>query len=359
MSRPVKAVLSAQNLLHNLSVIRQQAPHAKIIAMVKANAYGHGLRSVSRRLESEVDLLGVASIDEALALRQTGIKTPVLLMEGVFTENELEEAARENFHVVFHNREQLQWLNNNSQKIHAWLKVDTGMGRLGFDLVEAEKIYQQLVQHPNVEKPVRIISHFACADEPEHLLNQRQIKLFEAFILRLETEYSLCNTAGIFTFPEQHYDFVRPGISLYGASPFDNKTGLDLGLKPVMTLQTKLIAVKKQSKGSFLGYGARFVCPEDMLVGVAACGYGDGYPRSAKDGTPVLLNGIRTQVLGRISMDMMAIDLRSCPAAKIDDPVILWGDGLPIEEVARFTDQVSYDLLTGMQNRVKFEWTDA
>jgi len=358
MSRPITAVLSTENLLHNLSVMRKKAPRAKIIAMVKANAYGHGLRSVSKRLESHVDLLGVASIDEALALRQAGVRTAIILMEGVFAPDELNVAAHENFHVVFHDVEQLQWLQNLSDtaQIEAWLKIDTGMGRLGFDSIEAEKIYQQLIQNPNIKSPVRILSHLACADDPANALNQQQIKEFKLLTEQLKTEFSLCNSAGILDFPDCHYDFVRPGITLYGASPFTHKTGIDLGLKPVMTLQTKLIAIKHKSKGSFLGYGARFACPKDMLVGVVACVYGDGYPRSAKDGTPVLVNNVRTQLSGQVSMDMMTVDLSQCPTAKVGDPVILWGTGLPIEEVAQFTHQVAYDLLTGMQNRVKFEW---
>lgn len=358
MSRPIKAVLSRRNLLHNVSLIRQQAPRAKLIAMVKANAYGHGLRSVSKRLESHVDLLGVASIDEALALRKVGVKTPILLMEGVFTPHEIKDAAHENCHVVFHEPQQLAWLQQSTQMIKAWLKVDTGMGRLGFSSQEAEATFNQMAQYHHITQPIRILSHFACADNPEHPLNQQQINLFNALRKQIKTEYSLCNSGGIFLFPQHHYDFVRPGISLYGASPFTNKTGLELGLQPVMTLKTKLIAVKQKTKGSFLGYGARFVCPEDMLIGVVAGGYGDGYPSSARDGTPILVNNIRSSLIGRVSMDLMTVDLRACPAAKAGDPIILWGDGLPIEKVAAYTNQSAYDLLTGMQNRVQFEWID-
>jgi alanine racemase len=358
MSRPITAILSNDNLLHNVSVIQKKAPHSKLIAMVKANAYGHGLRSVSRRLEKHINFLGVASIDEALALRQAGIQAPIILMEGVFVQEELIQAADQGFHVVFHDHEQLQWLNNITQPIaiHAWLKLDTGMGRLGFELDRAEKIYHQLVQHPHIQSPVRVMSHLACADEPQNPLNQQQIQVFQTFLQHVKSEVSLCNSAAIFTLPDCHHDFVRPGITLYGASPFGDKTGTELGLKPVMTLQTKLIAIKHKPKGSFLGYGARFACPEDMVVGVVACGYGDGYPRSAQDGTPVLVNNIRTTLIGQVSMDMMTVDLSLCPAAKVGDPVILWGTGLPVEEVARYSHQNAYDLLTGMQNRVRFEW---
>ena len=221
--------------------------------MVKANAYGHGLRSVSLRLESHVDMLGVASIDEALILRKIGIKLPIMLAEGAFEPNELLVASTEGFHVVFHEECQLGWLENLAcpLPLNAWLKIDSGMGRLGFKTENALKAYKALSGNAQVATPVRIMSHLACADEPTHPLNAIQIKAFKGFIgglsteYSLPTEYSLCNSAGVFAFPDCHYDFARPGIALYGASPLLNKTAADLNLKPVMTLQTSLIAVKK------------------------------------------------------------------------------------------------------------------
>lgn len=361
MSRTAVAILSTENLLHNLEVIKEQAPQSKVIGMVKANAYGHGLRSVSSRLEKHVDMLGVASIDEALILRKIGVQIPIMLAEGVFEPNELLVASTEGFHVVFHEEIQLQWLANLScpLPIQAWLKIDSGMGRLGFDIGKASDFYNQLSKNRQIAQPIRIMSHFACADEPSNPLNQKQIEAFNHFIQSVpgKSEYSFCNSAGIFQFPASHYNFVRPGIALYGASPFLDKSAAELNLKPVMTLQTSLIAIKTMPKGSPVGYGARFTCPEDLPVGIIAFGYGDGYPRTARDGTPILVNNTRCKLVGRVSMDMIAVDLRACPHAKVGDPVILWGNGLPIEEVAQFTDNVSYDLLTGVQNRVKFHWT--
>ena len=366
MSRSAIAILSTQNLLHNLAVVKATASHAKVIAMVKANAYGHGLRSVSSRLAAHVDILGVASIDEALALRKAGVTVPILLIEGVFEASELQVAATEGFQVVFHEKIQVDWLRhltNPVPKLTAWLKVDTGMGRLGFSLSEALHFYQQLFNSSQVDKPIRILSHFACADMPAHDLNAEQMARLKHFTQQLKgpkSPVSLCNSAGIFQFQDAHHDYVRPGIALYGASPFANTTGqdaADLGLKPVMTLQTQIIAIRRMAKGSPLGYGARYSCPEDMLVGVVAFGYGDGYPRTARDGTPVLVNQTQCALVGRVSMDMITVDLRPCPHAKIGDPVILWGDGLPVETVAKHTEQISYDLLTGVQNRVKFHWT--
>lgn len=359
MSRATTATLSTENLLHNLSVMQKTASPAQVMAMVKANAYGHGLRSVALRLENHVQSLGVASIDEAIALREAGVKAPITLVEGVFEPEELLIAAKQNFHVVFHEEGQLKWLQARRlpTPLHAWLKLDTGMGRLGFDREEAEKAYKQLSNCENVVQPVNILSHFACADAMEHPLNRIQIEAFQAFIHHLPGLKSLANSAGAFQFSQARYDLIRTGIALYGASPCEKISAREFGLKPVMTLQTRLIAVRHLKKGSSIGYGARFVCPENMPVGVAAIGYGDGYPRTAADGTPVLVNQTRCQIVGRVSMDMVTIDLRACPDAKTGDPVVLWGEALPIEEVATHTHHIAYNLLCGVQSRVKFHWT--
>ncbi len=359
MSRAALAILSTENLLHNLQIIKSHAPKSRIIAMIKANAYGHGLRSTALRLAKHVHSLGVASIDEALALRRVGIKIPITLMEGVFEADELLIAACENFQVVFHDQTQLQWLAKISLPLPltAWLKIDTGMGRLGFTLDQATHAYEQLSSHPQIQQPIGLMSHFACADEVEHRLNQVQIDSFAQFIQNKTGPKSLCNSAAIFAFAGQHYEVIRPGIALYGISPFMNVSATALGLKPVMTLQTRLIAIKRIQKNETIGYGARFTCPDDMLIGVIAMGYGDGYPRTAQDGTPVLVNGVRCQLVGRISMDMMTVDLQAYPKAQVNDPVVLWGDGLAVEDVARYTNQSPYDMLTAVQSRVKFHWT--
>ncbi len=364
MSRSAFAILSTENLLHNLKVIKDNAPYSKVIAMVKANAYGHGLRSVSLRLQKYVDMLGVASIDEALILRDIGIQIPIMLAEGVFEPSELLIASIKGFHVVFHEKIQLQWMKNLScpSPIQAWLKVDSGMGRLGFDINKAAIFYEQLSKNCQIEQPVRIMSHLACADEPANPLNQQQIDSFNRFVQvispKASTEYSLCNSAAIFRFPASHYNFIRPGIGLYGASPLLNKSAAELNLKPVMTLKTSIISIKTLPKGSSIGYGARFTCPEKMLIGIIALGYGDGYPRTLRDSAPILVNNSRCSLIGRVSMDTSTVDLKACPNARVGDLVTLWGTDLPIEEVAQFTtDNTSYDLLTGVQNRVKFHWT--
>lgn len=359
MARLAIATLSTDNLLHNIEVIKKQAPNSKIIAMIKANGYGHGLRSMALRLDDKVYSLGVASVDEALALRKVNIKLPITLMSGAFEADDLFVAACQNFHLIFHEKTQIEWLNNIKlpNKINIWIKIDTGMNRLGFNLDEAKEAYDILSNHPQIVQPIGIMSHFACSDEPENPLNEIQINNFKGFIKDLPGLKSFANSGAIFSFPENLYDVIRPGIAIYGISPFKNKTAQDLGLKPVMTLQTRLVSLSNVKKGETIGYGARFTCPEDMKIGVIAMGYGDGYPRSAKDGTPVLVNNKPCQLVGRVSMDMLTIDLRNCPEAKVGDSVILWGDGLPIEEVAKYTDNSPYDIICSVQQRVKFYWT--
>ncbi len=351
--------MSTANLIHNIKLIKKRAAKAKIIAAVKANAYGHGLKDAALRLEKYVDMLGVAFIDEAIFLRKNGIKIPIILLEGVVKKNDLKIAAKENFHVVFHHQSQIEFLQkkfNLEKPINAWLKVDTGMNRLGFDIKDAKYFYQKLLNDPKLAKPVRIMSHFACADIVTHPLNQKQIDLFKSLVDDIDTEFSLCNSAGIFNFPQNNYDFVRPGLAIYGASPLSGKTAADFDLKPVMTLKTSLISIKKVTKGSAIGYSGRYICKKDMLIGVGAIGYGDGYPKTARDGTPILVNNIKCQLIGSVSMDMITIDLTNCLNAKIGDKVTLWGDNLAVEEVAKHTDNVAYDLLTVVRERIKFSW---
>ena len=358
--RAAIAVLSTENLLHNVAVIKQRAPSSLIMAMIKANAYGHGLRSTALRLQHHVATFGVASIDEALALRAVGIKIPITLMQGVFEPDEYLVASCQQFHIVLHEYQQLAWLNQISflpSPLTIWLKIDTGMGRLGFQPTDVANIQEQLACNPFIKHPIGLMSHFACSEDYEHPLNQQQIATFKQCTQQLQQPKSLCNSAAIFHFPDQHYAMVRPGIALYGISPIAGISAHSLGLKPVMTLQTRLIAVRMVNKGTSLGYGARFICPEDMPVGVIAMGYGDGYPRTARNGTPVLVNGIRCPLVGRISMDMMTVDLRPHPHAQVNDQVTLWGQELPLEEVAPHTDSIPYDMLTAVQSRVKFHWT--
>lgn len=359
MARSAIAILSTENLLHNLSALKSAAPNSEVIAMIKANGYGHGLRSVAKRLDGKVNSLGVASIDEAVALRNVGIKVPITLMSGPFEHDDVLISSCQDFHLVIHEMYQIDWIRQIylPNKIFVWLKIDTGMGRLGFKIEQVPEIYRILSNCNNIQQPIGIMSHFACSENKDHLLNKTQLDQFNNFISSIPGKKSIANSGAIFNFPNAHHDMIRPGISLYGISPVENKTAAELGLKPVMTLQTRLVAISSREQGSSVGYGARYICPQEMRVGVIAMGYGDGYPRTAKDGTPVLVNNRRCKIVGRVSMDMATIDLRNCPDAKIGDPVILWGDGLPIEEVAAHTANIPYDIICGVQQRVKFYWT--
>jgi alanine racemase len=359
MGRSAIATLSTENLLHNVSVMRHRAPNALLMAMIKANAYGHGIRSVAIRLANVVNSFGVASLDEAMAIRQVGIKTPITLMEGVFEPNELLIASTQRFQVVFHDPIQLEWLKNIKLPlpIQAWLKVDSGMGRLGFDMQNADRAYQLLQDNSGIQKPIGIMSHLACADTQNHPLNLVQIKSFKEFSSNKIGQKSLLNSAGLIHFPEESCDLIRVGLSLYGISPIKKKSAKDLNLKPVMSLQTRLIAVREHVLGSHIGYGGEYVCSRNMLIGVIAMGYGDGYPRSTASETFVLVNDILCPIVGRISMDMITIDITLCPDAKVGDPVILWGEQLPIENVAAQAGRSVYELVTNVAQRVKFHWT--
>jgi alanine racemase len=354
MSRLLIAEISQANLVHNLNVIKNLVAPAKIIAMVKCNAYGHGLKSIAKIISPHVDVLGVGCIEEALEIRKADINSPILLVQGIYEPAEIHIAIQNNLDIVFNNQDQITWLDqelaqSNSQ-INCWIKVNTGMGRLGFEPDDAEKVYAYLSQHKNVNQPIRIMSHFACADNTEHSLNAIQSSTFKNFINNKNSEYSLCNSAAIFNYPDNHYDFVRPGIALYGVSPILNKTGLEFNLKPVLTLKTKLMSVQTRQQNTSIGYNARYVLDKPKLIGTIACGYGDGYPLTAKDGTPVLVNGHECPLIGRVSMDMLTVDLSNSPNAKVGDDVVLWGEGLPIEKVCSYTQSIVWNMLTGLHS---------
>ncbi|MEI6627862.1 MAG: alanine racemase [Alphaproteobacteria bacterium] len=359
MSRGAIAVLSSENLVHNIAQIKAAAPSKSIIAMVKANAYGHGIRSTAIRLDKHVDSLGVASIEEGLALRKAGVKSPIVLAEGVFEPDELLIAACQNFHVVFHDPTQLDWLKGLSLPLPlvSWLKVDSGLGRLGFSIIDAPHALNILKNCLYIKQPIGLMSHISCADSPDHSLNETQLKAFNKLANNWEGPISLANSATIFAFPQGHYDVIRPGLFMYGVSPFKGKKARDYGLKPVMTLQTRLISVRRRESGSFIGYGATYQCTEPTNIGIIAIGYGDGYLRALPPNTPVLVNGEKCHLVGRISMDMAALDLSQCKDAKVGDPVVLWGEGLPIEEIIEESPLIAYELLTGVQSRVNFHWT--
>jgi alanine racemase len=353
MSRPACALVDAGALRYNLQQVRRHARGARLMAVVKANGYGHGLVWVARALNGAADAFGVSSAEEGMQLREAGVAEPICLLEGFFTPDELPLLSRHHLEPVIHQDEQLKALAQASSalKFSVWLKIDTGMHRLGFLPERVPDVLQQLRRIPSVAN-VRLMSHFARADIASDPVTKSQIDSFLALTRNLGLEASLANSAGIFAWPQSHLDWVRPGIMLYGVSPMEQQNAVQLDLKPVMTLQTSLIAVHARRKGEAIGYGGDWRCPQDMPIGVAAIGYGDGYPRHATPGTPVLVNGRRVSLVSRISMDMITLDLRAQPQAKVGDPVVLWGQGLPIEEIAQSAGTIAYELLCHVTERI-------
>ena len=326
-----------------------------MVAAVKANAYGHGLLRVARALDA--DAFAVASIEEALVLREAGIDRPILLLEGVFEAAELPLCARHGLEIAVHHPEQARMLEmaRLERQVRVWLKIDTGMHRLGLEPGIVSAIFQRLRDCPSVCLDLGLMSHLARADERDCDYTLRQIHAFETATAGLPGVRSLANSAGILGWPQTHFDWVRPGIMLYGASPFVEGLAPEEGLRSVMSFHTRLISIKRLRRGEPVGYGGTWVCPEDLDVGVAAVGYGDGYPRHAPSGTPVLVDGREAALIGRVSMDMITVDLRQHPEARIGDPVLLWGEGLPVERIAGAAGTISYTLLCGVTERVRVE----
>ncbi|MEQ1637555.1 MAG: alanine racemase [Methylococcales bacterium] len=355
MTPPTYAVLNLDALQHNLAVVRQYAPKAKIMAVIKANAYGHGLLRVADKLPN-VDAFAVARVDEAVRLRFAGVTQRIAVLEGFACVEELALLLQHDIDAVIHCPEQLAILNAQSgvETLSVWLKQDSGMNRLGFKTPEEiVAAYQQLMACKVVRKPLNLMTHLASADNRADATTQQQISLFNNTISQLRGERSIANSAGILGWTEALTDWVRPGIMLYGVSPFAEQTGAQFGLKPVMSLHSHLIAVKDLAKGETIGYSGRWRCEKPTRYGVVAIGYGDGYPRYAKTGTPVLVNGQRVPLIGRVSMDMLTVDLADQPDAKPGDPVILWGEGLAVEEIALCSDTIPYTLLCGITQRVQ------
>jgi alanine racemase len=347
MSRPLIAVIDRDALHHNLNIARRAAPQARVLAVVKADAYGHGLVECARALAA-ADALAVACIEEALCLRTAGITQPIVLLEGFFEAAELPLLAQHRLHTVIHCFEQLRQWRASQLPIPIWLKVTTGMHRLGFRPEELPQVWAALADTP----PACLMTHLACADEFDNPATLAQLQCFTQLAQDFNGACSIANSAGILAWRQSHADWIRPGIMLYGASPFPGEIGAVHGLRPVMHLRSRLIRINHCRAGEAVGYGGTWVCPQDMRVGVVAAGYGDGYPRHAPVGTPVRVNGEEVPLIGRVSMDMLTVDLRRQPHAQIGDPVTLWGDGLPVEIIAKHADTIAYELLTAITPRV-------
>jgi alanine racemase len=352
--RPLVARIDSTALSHNLMVARRLAGPARVLAVVKANGYGHGLVRVAQALRA-ADGFAVLTLDEAATLRAQGFSHPIVLLEGFFHPDELPEIARRRLQPVIHRDDQIDALARlrGEHKIDCFLKLDTGMHRLGLAAKPWRAALERLKALPNVGQ-ITLMSHFARADEAEFGV-AAQLAAFNDAAQGLNQPASLANSAALLRYPEAVRDWARPGIMLYGAAPFADQTAADLGLLPAMHLESRLIAVQSVGKGEGIGYGHAFVAPRDLRVGVVACGYADGYPRHAPTGTPVRVAGHLTRTLGRVSMDMLHVDLTEAADAHVGSPVVLWGDGVPVESVAAAAGTISYELLTALAPRVRIE----
>jgi len=362
-----RALIRLGALKKNLRVIRDAAPDAKIMAVIKANAYGHGLQAVAHSIKS-ADAFAVARLPEAVSLHESGIDKPIVLLAGVLTATELQEALARGFEIVVHCIEQVDLLEAAaSGKTTVWLKIDTGMNRLGFLPDDAGDLVDRLRNCPAVEE-LRLMSHLASADELDNPVTRKQLALFREVVKKFDGAVSIANTPGALGWSDiadarqslgiSGDQWVRAGLALFGISPFAERCSDDLGLTPVMQFEARLIAVKPLREGARVGYKGRYQAQSDSVLGIISAGYGDGYSRHFKTGTPVLLNGRRVPLIGNVSMDMIAVDLGADATDKVGDIATLWGPGLPVEEVAPWAEAIPYELVCGVMNREASEIID-
>lgn len=355
MSRSATATIHLDALRANLARVRALAGKARVMAVVKADAYGHGLERCARAL-SDADAFGVASIADGLRLRAAGHRQRIVVLSGPDAPSDLAELRRLQLDAVIHHDSQLAMLeaDRSGPRLRVWLKLDTGMHRLGFSAGRARELHARLSALSSVDPDIVLMTHFASSDEFDNAQTARQTQRFLEATNGLPGERSLSNSAGLLGWPAARGDWVRVGGSLYGLSVAQGKTGADFGFAPAMTLCARLIAINRVKCGERIGYSATYQCPEDMPIGVVAIGYGDGYPRSAPTGTPISIDDAQAAIVGQVSMDLLTIDLRNAPSVRVGDAVTLWGPQLPVETIARHADTISYELTCGVTRRVLF-----
>jgi alanine racemase len=352
----IRAVIDTAALRCNLETIRARAPASKVMAVVKANAYGHGLIMTAVALP-QTDAFAVARLEEGVKLREAGITRPIVLLEGVFNAEQLLEAAVHRFEVVVHDPLQVALLEafRGSFRFTAWVKIDTGINRLGFRPEDFPGALARLRALATPVRELRVLTHLARADERDVAMTTEQVRRFHAATGALGLATSIGNSAGIFGWSDAAGDWVRPGLALYGVSPFADVRGAQLGLKPVMTLESAIIGLRRVPRGESVGYAAAWTAPRDSRIAILAGGYGDGMLRSLQDGSPVLVDGRRAPLVGRVSMDMIAVDVTDLPEPHVGTRCLLWGPGLPVEEVAAHAGTISYEMLCGVRQRVPHE----
>lgn len=339
---------------HNLSRVRELAPGCRVLAVIKANAYGHGIVTAARAL-ADADAFAVARLDEALVLREAGIGARIVLLEGVQDAGELALAAANALEPFVHHDGQIALLEAwRGEPLRVWLKIDSGMGRLGFRLPAAGAAAARLARCAGIAHPANLVTHLAEAEQRGNPLTRAQIDGFVQATAGLAGERSIANSAGLIGWPDAQADWVRPGIMLYGISPFADAIGADLGLRPVMTFETCVIAIKDVAAGDRIGYGGTWTAKRRARIAIAAAGYGDGYPRAAPNGAPIRVNGMPAAIAGRVSMDMLAIDVSDVLQVAVGDPVQLWGPAVPVEHVAAAAGTIGYELTCRVSQRVPF-----
>ncbi len=368
MTRLIRAVIDTTALRNNLKVLRAAAGGAKVMAVVKANAYGHGVVPVAQALV-DADSFAVARLEEGVTLRAAGISAPIVLLEGVPDTEQLAEAVQHRFELVIHDASQLAMLESSRAALCAplWLKIDTGMNRLGFRPEAFADAWRRLRALRPQPPELRALTHLARADERESPMTREQVARFHSALAsaglhagvaaagKERVITSIGNSAGTLGWAEARGDWVRPGVSLYGASPFPGESPAKFGLQSVMTFETTVIAVRRVLRGEVVGYGSTWSAARDSTVAILAAGYGDGLLRSLRNGTPVLIRGARAALVGRVSMDMIAVDVSDVPGVVVGDKAILWGAGLPVEEIAEHAGTIAYELLCGVRQRVPIE----
>lgn len=352
MSRPAEALINLSALRHNYLLAAQQSD-ARAIAVVKANAYGHGAVEVARALADLAPAFAVAAIEEAQELRRAGITQPILLLEGPFSPDELALAAEQNFWLMLCDPSQVDMVMQTpvEGELTLWVGFDSGMHRMGLSGEKLEATYRSLKALPYVNDEIVLATHFACADELDNNFTEQQINAFQAMTAGLGAPVSMSNSAAILAWPNAHGQWLRPGIMLYGASPFPHSHKLGDQLQPVMTLKSKIIGLRQIAAGESVGYACSWSASRPTTIATVAMGYGDGYPRHAPSGTPVLVNGQRVPLVGRVSMDMITLDVTDLDSVAVGDDVVFWGEGLPLNEVANCASTISYELVTRMPMR--------
>lgn len=350
MPRPIRASFRLSAFRHNLAEVRRHAPRSKVWAVMKANAYGHGLARAATVL-GDADGCAVLDLNEAVRLREAGNTRPILLLEGFFHPADLLIVDRRGLTAVVHDLEQVLMLERATlaSQIAVYFKLNTGMNRLGFSGAHVRAAYNRLQASGKVSG-ITLMTHFADADGPSGVAGE--LARMREWTAGLPGDVSLANSAAVLRFPETHADWVRPGIMLYGCTPFADRSAESLGLQPVMTLSSEIISIQEIKPGDRVGYSGAFAAGQRMRIGVVACGYADGYPRHAPSGTPIMVAGKRTTTVGRVSMDMLCADLGPIPETRVGSPVTLWGDGLPADEVAASAGTVGYELLCALAPRV-------